>query len=144
MANNRVIWQRLKGLFIVLLSLYLGFKAGSYYDQWKSYEYHKTFPSTLSMKSLFTYTDVSISDEHFSCEGERLQTVGEVMASIFSHNQSYERNKVEYGCYGDECILSVTDCSPFKSSECGSRILRLSITPDGKALTDSFSCIDMP
>ncbi len=94
--------------------------------------------------NILKHSNVSISDDNYSCEGKPVTTVGAVFGSIIEFNNLYKRNMLSYGCINNTCALSVSSCMPWQSQECGSRILKFEIDENNVIQTNTFACIDMP
>jgi hypothetical protein len=101
-------------------------------------------PQKITIEDILRYSDTIITEDNYSCEGDRKETVGDVVASIIEFNSSYKRNMLTHGCYGEACTLSVTNCMPWQDQECGSRILKFTISSNNEILESTFTCIDMP
>jgi hypothetical protein len=124
--------------------LLLGFYAGAKVTWLQSYTYQPVPSPPVTLETLFAYADTPIAPEDLCSEGDTAHNVGAVMASIFWRNESYTRNRVSYYCMDEECFLSHSGCAPWQSSECGARVLRFGMLPDGGVDASSFSCIDIP
>ena len=96
------------------------------------------------LEEMLSYSEIVISEEHYSCEGKPVKTVGAVVASLLESNNSHTRNILSYGCYGLVCTMSVSNCKPWQESECGSRYLKFNLNNVGNIEASSFTCFDMP
>lgn len=133
-------------IFIAILALIIGIIIGSFTVYIQSYQNIIEQPPTptISLGELFKHTNTIISEDNYSCEGPKLETVGDVMASIYERSLYKARNMFAFGCYEQTCSLSETSCKPWQSSECGSRILRFELSKQNKIDKESFTCLDMP
>ena len=98
----------------------------------------------IDFEEIFKYSNVEITNENNSCNGNNSKTVGEVLGSIFQPNMGNKRNKVSLLCYENKCGLYYNYCMPWQSQECGSRILRFDLDENKKIITKSFVCVDAP
>lgn len=98
----------------------------------------------VGIDDVLKFSGSLISRDNYSCEGKIKNTVGDVVASIIDLNSSYKRNMLSQDCYKDTCAISVTNCMPWQSQECGSRILKFNIDGNNEILENTFSCIDLP
>ena len=131
-------------LVILLLTLIIGFVGGGTLVWFLSYQ-----PDAVSKKpvigfdQILRYSNQAIDEGNMYCEGDNVKTVGSVVGSIFEANSQNIRNMVSYKCTDLMCLLSVTNCKPWQSSECGSRILRFDIMAQ-EIDKNSFACLDVP
>ncbi len=98
----------------------------------------------VTMEQLLEHTSQPITPDNFSCEGDVKPFVGSVIGSIYEANNHNVRNRVTYSCEVQICTLSVTNCAPWQSQECGSRILYFESSETGMIRTNTFKCIDVP
>jgi uncharacterized protein YaiE (UPF0345 family) len=127
--------------FILIVGLLMGgtyIWVSSYLDDPRE---NKTL---ITLEEVFKYSNTQIESEHFSCEGETGKTVGAVVGSIYDFNNQNTRNMVSFGCFENTCVLSISDCKPWQSQECGSRLLRFEINTKKEIDPTSFTCIDVP
>lgn len=110
----------------------------SYYP---NYDYRE---DSIKIEDILKYSNVIITKDNFSCEGEINSNVGAVVGSIFESNRSNKRNRLTFGCYQNNCTLMVTNCMPSQSHECGNRILKFYLNEANVIQPDTFSCIDIP
>ncbi|MGH1441426.1 MAG: hypothetical protein ACRBBR_15025 [Cellvibrionaceae bacterium] len=135
----------MKNKLIVLLALILGAVIGAGVVWVKSYNTSLELPDQqILLEGILDHSAIVIAEEHYACEGKPLKTVGAVVASLIESNKRHTRNVLSYGCYNSVCTMSVTDCKPWQSSECGSRFLRFDLNVNGNIDEKSFSCFDMP
>lgn len=99
---------------------------------------------SIQLSDVLSFSRVAIIAENNACEGIVKPEVGDVIASIFEANSLYKRNMMSYGCGDDQCVLSVTNCMPWQSADCGSRMLFFRINNQKEIDATSFKCIDMP
>lgn len=110
-----------------------------------SYSGDRIIPNQQELlEEMLSYSEIVISEEHYSCEGKPVKTVGAVVASLLESNNSHTRNVLSYGCYGLVCTMSVSNCKPWQESECGSRYLKFNLNSAGDIEASSFTCFDMP
>lgn len=132
-------------IFLILLALIFTFFIGAAVNWMHSYALNNDHPFDDQLFSkVLGHSTVPIPDENYSCEGDRKDTVAEVVASILAQNAFYTRNRMSLGCYDLECAFSINHCPPWKSSECGSRILRFTLDDSRDVKPDSFICLDVP
>ncbi len=98
----------------------------------------------IVLEEVLKYSNTHIESKNFSCEGKIQKTVGAVIGSIYDFNNHNTRNMVSFGCFEKTCVLSISDCKPWQSQECGSRLLRFEINADNEIDPTSFTCIDVP
>ena len=98
----------------------------------------------IKLADVLSYSRIAITDENNACEGIEKPNVGDVVGSIIEWNSLYKRNMTSYGCGDDYCVLDVTNCMPWQSTDCGQRILFFKINTQNQIDTTSFKCIDMP
>lgn len=98
----------------------------------------------INIEDILEYSNVTISEGNFSCGVDVENNVGSVVGSIVELNSLNKRNMLTFGCFENTCSIMVTNCMPWKSQECGNRILKLNINQNNKIITESFTCIDMP
>ena len=101
-------------------------------------------PAPVKIEQLFAHTAQTITPGSFSCEGDVKSIVGSVIGSIFEANSHKVRNRVTYGCDGNTCTLSISNCAPWQSQECGQRILYFEHDQTGAIRSSTFKCIDVP
>jgi len=101
-------------------------------------------PKELNYAKLFQFQGIEISQENNACESQIGKTVGEVLASIFRANSNHYLNKINESCREDVCQISLNDCSPWRSDECGSTMLTFSFEANGGIDKDSFQCLQIP
>ena len=133
--------KAIKYIFLLLMGLFI-WAAVMWFSSYSS----TTVPSDHSIKlgDVLGYSRIIITDENNACEGIVKPNVGDVVASIFEANSMYKRNMMSYGCGEDQCVLSVTNCMPWQSADCGSRMLFFRINKQKEIDLTSFKCIDMP
>lgn len=97
---------------------------------------------------LLSHNHMQISAENFNCADVPLTglqpTVGNVLASMMSANLVSVRNQQSFECINNICTFSTTDCKPWQSSECSTRILKYELDQKQRIKSDSFHCIDVP
>jgi hypothetical protein len=97
---------------------------------------------------LMSSSNTHIQAENYKCADIPLTglkpTVGNVLASMLSSNLGSVRNRQSFDCIGNVCALSITDCNPWQSSECGTRFLRYEVDQSQSIQSNSFNCIDLP
>ena len=98
----------------------------------------------ITLGDVLKYSNVLISDDNFSCEGDVKHDVGSVTGSIIELNNLHKRNMLSFGCYQNICTLSVSSCMPWQDQECGNRILKFDINAANEIDTASFTCLDIP
>jgi hypothetical protein len=107
-----------------------------------------SLPVSEHLALLLCYSHTRIQPENFNCTDIPLTglepTVGNVLASMMSSNLTSVRNQQFFECIDNVCTLSTTDCKPWQTSECSTRILKYEIDQDNKIKSDSFNCIDVP
>jgi hypothetical protein len=96
------------------------------------------------LEQLMSYSDISISDNNYACEGRAVRTVGAVISSQLEMNAANTRNKLSYGCFENTCTMSISDCKPWQDQECSSRFLRFDIDERNRIVPETFNCFDMP
>jgi len=96
------------------------------------------------LESILANSEIVISKENYSCEGNSVKKVGAVIASLLESNRSSKRNSLSYGCYQSVCTMSVSNCKPWQTNECGSRYLKFNIDEEGNINASTFSCFDIP
>ncbi|MCP4180187.1 MAG: hypothetical protein GY756_20680 [bacterium] len=136
----------MKRFIIYLLILFVGILIGS------SYIWISTYSDTsgnysenkIELEEVLKYSNTQIKDDNFSCEGETAKTVGAVVGSIYNMNNHNIRNMVSFGCYNNTCSLSISDCKPWQSQECGSRHLVFEINNEKEIDSTTFKCFDVP
>jgi hypothetical protein len=128
-------------LLVLIVGLFMG---GTY--MWMSSYLDRSIENKtpITLEEVLKYSNTHIEDEHFSCEGEIGETVGAVIGSIYDFNNQNVRNMVSFGCYDSSCVLSISNCKPWQSQECGSRLLRFEINTNKEIDTASFACLDVP
>ena len=128
-----------------LLLLSAGLFVGAAVMWFSSYSSITTLGNpAIKFGDILSHSRVLITDENNACEGIIKPSVGDVVASIFEANNLYKRNMMSYGCGEDQCVLSVTNCMPWQSADCGSRMLFFRINEQKEIDVTSFTCIDMP
>ncbi|QDP01181.1 hypothetical protein [Thalassotalea sp. PS06] len=96
----------------------------------------------IRVEQILEHANVAISANN--CEGESLETVGDVMASILEINQSSRINRTGLSCDEIHCWYSISECNPWQSNECGSRLLRFEVNQDKTIVASSFQCLEIP
>jgi len=96
------------------------------------------------VEKVLKYSNQMITDENNSCEGEPINTVGDVVASLLEMNKYNKVNMLSYGCFNDTCTMSLSTCQPWDGEECSSRFLKFNINEQSEIRADSFVCFDMP
>ena len=128
-----------------LLLLSVGLFIGAAVTWFSSYSSVTTLSDpVIKFGDVLSHSHVVITDENNACEGIIKPSVGEVVGSIFEANNLYKRNMTSYGCSEEQCVLSVTNCMPWQSTDCGSRMLFFRINEHKEIDVTSFKCIDMP
>ena len=130
-------------LYILLITIGLVIGGGI---SWV-YSYYPERPyvkDKISIEDILRYSNTTIAENNFSCEGDTKLNVGAVTASIIELNNLNKRNSLTFGCYQNICTLMVSNCLPWKSQECGNRILKLETNEEDQILPSTFSCIDVP
>jgi len=127
-----------------ILLLLIGVSIGAIVMWFSSYSTTTPGDPIIKLGDMLSYSRIVISDDNNACEGIVKPSVGDVVASIFEANSLYKRNMMSYGCREDQCVLSVTNCMPWQSTDCGSRMLVFKINTQKEIETSSFRCIDMP
>ena len=128
-----------------LLILAFGFALGASVTYVCFYDFSQQAPNAQErLESVLAHSNSLISDDNYSCDGKREDTVGSVVASIIELNQLNKVNMLTYGCYTDTCTISVSTCKPCQDSECSSRFLRFAIDGESNIKPDTFTCLDIP
>lgn len=131
--------QILKYPFIFLAGSFLG-ALFIYLNLYISKEVPKE--SRIKLSEVIAHSNTVVNMD--SCEGDRLITVAEVLGNIIETNLHNKVNRTSLACSDEYCWVSVGNCNPWKSSECGSRILRFEVDSKNRILGSSFKCIDIP
>ena len=138
--QRNIMKQSLKFSTIFAFGLFIGFTLF-----WiKSHTTVNINDKNIMLTQIIKSSGTTITPENFSCEGDTESTVGAVAASILEYNLIYDRNRVSLGCFEKICNLSVSYCPPWKTVECGSRLLKFEIDENNRIQEESFTCIDMP
>ncbi len=127
--------------FILLLGLSLGLLLSSLYSYMPSQ--HQSKPA-VKLEDIFKLSNTKIDTAHNSCVGDSNRSVATVLDSIFQSALNQKSNIISLDCFEHKCALSINDCKPWQSQECGSRILRFDLDHDKNILPHSFVCIDTP
>lgn len=90
------------------------------------------------------YSDYEINEENYSCEGGSTRKVSEVFSSIVGGSLSHKVNPLSAGCSEGVCSIVISNCKPWQTSECGSRMLVFNQQTNGSVVPSSFKCLDIP
>lgn len=135
------------GVQVGVLTGGLAVWAGSYSDS-SDLIVERAEPVSEQLALLQCYSHMPIQTENFNCSDIHLiglkPTVGDVLASMMSSNLTSVRNRQSFECIDNVCSLSISDCKPWQSSECSTRVLKYEIDQDQQIKPDSFHCIDVP
>ncbi len=138
-------YKIMKRFFIYLIILFVGILIGSSYVWISSYsDTSGNYENTIELEKVLKYSNTQIKDNNFSCEGETGRTVGAVIGSIYDINNHNIRNMVSLSCFNNTCVVSISNCKPWQSQECGSRHLTFEIDNEKEIDSTTFKCIDVP
>lgn len=140
-SNRGSLLKKFESAALLLIGAVMGAGIVWRYDH-MSNPIRDTLP--ISLEQVFRHANTDIMVERFSCEGDTAANVGAVIASIYERNALNRLNQTSYLCSGNECMLSVSNCKPWQSSECSSRILKFGLLSQEEIDVSSFTCIDVP
>lgn len=104
----------------------------------------KVIPEQKEMiKNVLSYAGNKINKENNHCS-PNLNTVTDVINSIFMDGSDSYINRVRAGCNGNQCLITTSSCKPWQQSECGQRILRYTRTAGTPEKYSDFICQDLP
>ena len=131
--------------FKYVLFLVLGALVGSsaifvsYYNS-----YSEVIKENPSFDDILKFYEYPISEKKYSCEDNAEKKVGVVLSGMLSENLKSKINRISISCLDGFCWVGLSNCNPWESSECGSRILRFKMSSSNKIIGKSFQCLDIP
>lgn len=126
---------------LILLGVIIGGSISWFLSYYPSYDYNH---DKITIEDILKHSNVTMTKNNFACEGELKQNVASVIGSILELNNLNKRNMLSFGCFQNICTIMVSNCMPWQSQECGSRILKVYINKKNEIQPDTFSCIDIP
>ncbi|WP_421196971.1 hypothetical protein [Aeromonas enteropelogenes] len=131
----------LVGTLLIILGVLCG--AYGYYIAIQFQVDYNNDASKLFSKVL-AYSDNEISEDNYNCESGSNRKVGKVFASLVGASLSHRINPLSAGCTDGVCSIVITNCKPWQTSECGSRMLVFKQQANGSIVPSSFKCLDIP
>jgi hypothetical protein len=98
----------------------------------------------IDLEEIFKFSEVEIRGDNYSCEGDKLRTVGAVLGSMFQSSMNMPSSRISMICHENKCGLIFNYCRPWQTQECGSKILRFDLSENKAIIPKSFTCIDAP
>lgn len=105
---------------------------------------NKREDATTLFSQILPYSDYEIKGDNYSCEGESSRKVGDIVSSIIGASLTRKVNSLSAGCGDGVCSVVLSNCLPWQSSECGSRMLVVNQSISGEVLPSTFKCLDIP
>lgn len=96
------------------------------------------------INALVQHADHPISEANNGCRLPRFKTVGSVLADLVAENSRNNYNALMAGCINQVCSLSLSYCKPWQHQECNQVFLQYRQDEQGRVITESFHCFDMP
>ena len=96
------------------------------------------------LHAVMPFSEQRILPENQHCEGSKLTTAGDVLASLILASQRSGANRLVMGCDDGLCNISLSDCKPWQTSECNQRFLQFEQSETGEVDPLSFRCFDLP
>ncbi len=132
----------------IILGLVTGvFASWIYFNQYSLLKSSTDPISNFPMFELLTLSQQTVSETNWHCGSEITnRSVAAVLASLLISNSQYQMNKLNASCESVNlsCSIGFSNCTTWKSSECGSRTLNFKISQSGEIIVDSFICLDQP